>query len=928
MNTMAWKQQVQSNSSGSYSHQAVLTPSSVCLASMSSFQGKFAAVALAVASTFVPAITAAAVKPANIVEGAYIVEFTQSDSLVEPSFFSNLTDSNISATPRISLNHELFKGASFKIAAAQDIEETVAAIQSMAMVNKIWPVRTYDNPANVIGTLDEYMAKNAKISKRELLDTFSPHVMGGVDKLHAEGFTGEGLFIGVIDTGVDYKHPALGGCFGPGCKVVAGYDLVGDAYTGSNTPVPDADPIDCGGHGTHVSGIIGADNNPFNFTGVAPNATLGMWKVFGCEGSAGNDVLIAAFNMAYEAGADVISASIGGSSGWTEDPWDVAVQRITEKGVPCIIAAGNDGANGLFDTSTAAESIGATAVGSIDNINQPALLYGADYSVEGGNATAAANLTRFWYAKGEFGDFGTVTVPLYAVTLDTTIPNDACTPLPANTPDLSDYVVLIRRGSCTFDTKIANVVAFGATRVLFYNNVPTAPSAPGDTYTDVAVGQVSAAQGAEWIAELKSGSKITVSFITLSEAPQLFTDEPNPFTGGYMSTFSSWGPSFEAWIKPEVSAPGGLILSTYLLNQGGYAVLSGTSMATPYIAGVVGLIKQIRGKSSLSPDAITSLLASTATPVNFGDGTTGYDFLAPVVQQGGGLVNAYEAAYTTTFLDLDNIALNDTVYFKAAHPITISNTGDTAQTYTFSNEIAATAFTLSDGGIFPDVFPPNLASDAASAATIRFNPTTLTVPAKSSGVFTAHFTRPQGLDAARIPVYSGFVAINGTNGDTLSLPYAGVASRLKDAKIVDYVDGFPYISTSTDADHAPVANETIFILPSGNSTTNSTAGLPEIVYALAMGSRILRIDVVPENVRNLPRILGEQVLGSIAGYPVENVPRNSLFTAAWDGKLSDGRVAPAGRYKFMIRALRIFGDVTYNHDYERYDTGYINIKYA
>lgn len=70
--------------------------------------------------------------------------------------------------------------------------------------------------------------------------------------------------IGILDTGTDYKHPALGGGFGPGFKVAGGYDFVGDAYTGFNTPVPDNDPLDqCAGHGTHVAGIIGADpNNP------------------------------------------------------------------------------------------------------------------------------------------------------------------------------------------------------------------------------------------------------------------------------------------------------------------------------------------------------------------------------------------------------------------------------------------------------------------------------------------------------------------------------------------------------------------------------------------------------------------------------------------------------------------------------------------
>ena len=94
-----------------------------------------------------------------------------------------------------------------------------------------------------------------------------------------------------------FRHPALGGCFGPGCKIAFGYDLVGDNYTGNNLPVPDNDPLDCNGHGTHVSGIIGA--NAPTFTGVAPNATLGMYRVFGCTGSTSNDIIIAAFIAAF-----------------------------------------------------------------------------------------------------------------------------------------------------------------------------------------------------------------------------------------------------------------------------------------------------------------------------------------------------------------------------------------------------------------------------------------------------------------------------------------------------------------------------------------------------------------------------------------------------------------------------------------------------
>lgn len=85
-----------------------------------------------------------------------------------------------------------------------------------------------------------------------------PLVMGNVQKLHDQGIKGKGVQIGIIDSGVDYRHPALGGGFGKGHKIALGYDFVGDAYTGDNTPVPDPDPLaTCvdGGHGTHTTGM-------------------------------------------------------------------------------------------------------------------------------------------------------------------------------------------------------------------------------------------------------------------------------------------------------------------------------------------------------------------------------------------------------------------------------------------------------------------------------------------------------------------------------------------------------------------------------------------------------------------------------------------------------------------------------------------------
>jgi Fn3-like domain len=244
----------------------------------------------------------------------------------------------------------------------------------------------------------------------------------------------------------------------------------------------------------------------------------------------------------------------------------------------------------------------------------------------------------------------------------------------------------------------------------------------------------------------------------------------------------------------------------------------------------------------------------------------------------------------------------------------------------FGNILAATAFTLSAGGIVPDTFPPNLSADPAAGATIRFEPESLTVAAQSSGQVVLHFTRPAGLDASLIPVYSGFVAINGTSGDARTLPYAGVDSRLKDAKIMNTAAGFPFLATSI-ATTVPAANGSVFVLPGNSSVASGTTVFPGIAFSLAMGSRVVRIDVVPENPFGLPRVIGQQILGSLPGLPLLNQPRLAVSFVGWDGRLDGERWAPAGKYKLLLRALKIMGDQTYDHDYEMYSTILFEIKY-
>src|SRR5690606_16946533 len=129
------------------------------------------------------------------------------------------------------------------------------------------------------------------------------------------GFTGAGVRVGVIDTGVDYDHPDLGGSgvddpsnF-PNERVVAGWDFVGDDFNADDSspsyqpvPHPDADPDDCEGHGTHVAGIVGASGDPAEggVRGVAPDAEIGAYRVFGCDGSTTADIMLAAMERSEE----------------------------------------------------------------------------------------------------------------------------------------------------------------------------------------------------------------------------------------------------------------------------------------------------------------------------------------------------------------------------------------------------------------------------------------------------------------------------------------------------------------------------------------------------------------------------------------------------------------------------------------------------
>jgi hypothetical protein len=129
--------------------------------------------------------------------------------------------------------------------------------------------------------------------------------------------------------------------------------------------------MDCAGHGTHVSGIISANalngSSPLPFAGVAPGITIRAYKVFGCEGTTSSDAIANALAMAVSDKVNIISVSISGPSGWSEDGDAVLMSRIAEKGIFVSVAAGNSGQEGTFYGGAPASGLNVASVASVDS---------------------------------------------------------------------------------------------------------------------------------------------------------------------------------------------------------------------------------------------------------------------------------------------------------------------------------------------------------------------------------------------------------------------------------------------------------------------------------------------------------------------------------------------------------------------------------
>ncbi|KAJ5152667.1 uncharacterized protein N7482_009145 [Penicillium canariense] len=660
---------------------------------------------------------------------------------------------------------------------------------------------------------------------------------------------------------------------------------------------------------THVSGLIAAQPNPYNFTGVAPNVTLGHYKVLGKPSvHTGTDIVAAAFKKAYEDKADIISASFGTYKGWSDEPWGQLIQKLAEVGLPSFIASGNDGSLGLFLASNGIDNSAGIGIGSFNNLYSPLLLTGASYSTR--NTTKEFG----WQIAGT-SDFKNGTYSLYPSSLNASVVGDSCEPWTAGHPDVSDKIVLIRYGGCKGSQQQANAVKAGAKNILFYNNVPGTYELPVQDPGLVGLGMVSAQTGANWVKLVASGANVTLHMTSKKNSKTIFINETNPQSGGQVSDFTQWGPSNELLPVTAASGVGGFMLSTWPVLEGSYAIDTGTSMATPYVAGCIALLMEARGKGKVTPAEIKSLLSTTSTPNVFHDGVTASPFLASVAQQG--------LVHTTTTFNVSTIAFNDTKHIATAY-IRINNSAPESRVYAVSHVGAATVYALSDNSFIPQVNKlGNFVDRTTEGASLKFSSSIVRVAAGGSAVLKVTATPPRRLIARRIPVYSGFITFNGTTtDDSFSVPYLGVATDMRNVTILDTTQGDnSLIDSSTQ--QAVQANHQ-FVLPGENDFMDrANTSYPIFQTQLSMGTDLLLIGVSPANSHAILPVRAPQ---TALPRSVDGVTGPS--PTSWTGKLANGSYVPAGNYSLVVLALRIFGNRTNPSDYETVRSVKFGITYA
>lgn len=499
----------------------------------------------------------------------------------------------------------------------------------------------------------------------------------GAHELHATGIKGANMSVGVIDTGIDYTHSMFGGAGTeeafkatdpklpseafPNAKVVGGIDLVGTEYNAASEifalriPNPDVNPIDEGGHGTHVAGTVAGLGDGINtYSGVAPEALLHSIKVFGKDGSTSDDVVIAALEYAADPNRDlnlsdalhVVNLSLGSGYGTPHILYAEAVKNLSLGGTAVVASAGNSGAEPHIVGAPSVSEEALSVAAGIDSSERNWKFRAVEVIFPGGEkeiteaveSPIAKPLSEVSALVGEF---------VFAGFADKEFSEEL-------KQKLKGKVALIDRGLVTFGEKMKRAEEAGAVAVVVANNSDGAPFAMGgDGKIGIPALMIPKALRNKI---LNSQLPVQINFVTSIriEKPELIDT---------LTDFSSQGPrSLDSLIKPEITAPGLNIISAKMGGGSVGVALSGTSMSGPHMAGVMALLRQQHPE--LSVRELKSIAMGNVVSIKDAKGE-----IYPVSRQGSGRIQVARAgrALVTSgqvSISLGEVGVNEGKRFK------------------------------------------------------------------------------------------------------------------------------------------------------------------------------------------------------------------------------------------------------------------------
>ena len=770
----------------------------------------------------------------------------------QAAFLKRLSDSGISYTLERTYDTVL------NAVAIEVDNKYVSTIKGMSGVDSVVITTTYAEPKTVASTSTSGVVTNETNVYATGIYNSSEFTSTQAGKTNY----GEGTVVAVLDTGLDYTHPAFQGFQSENvevawdeayiAEVLAEKNLAAEAKSGSLTSrevyvsekvpfaydyadnEPDVYPS-YSNHGTHVAGIIGGydtsgytdkDGNPIaeTFRGVVPDAQLVICKVFTDDlddkdlGGAEAEDIIAALEDCVMLNVDVINMSLGTSCGFsTTDDGDeegemlnAVYERIQNSGISLVCAASNDyssayggvyGTNlaGNPDSSTVGSPSTFAAALSVASINgQKANYMIANEAADGTcdyifyEESRDINSNPFDFAKDIIAAHGNeieyVVVPGVGQAADYTATVRQL--FKDSNGNSLNRIALIKRGDTTFQEKVEIAMEMGAVGVIIYNNVAGVIRMNlGEIENPVPSVSINMNAGAA----LVEGAVNRVGKVKINE---------EYLAGPFMSEFSSWGPTHDLKLKPEITAHGGEITSTV---PGGYGEQSGTSMASPNMAGFMALARSYVKKHFGVDNPIEinrlamQLTMSTATTVYDQDGLP----YSPR-KQGAGVARLERViGGTQAYLSTD-VAANDyrpkielgddpertgvyTLNFK------VTNFGTTA--LQFNPDYVFMTETLSKDGLTVNE-QAHLLNGSTAAWTVNGTALSGTITVAAGATANVSVTLTMGdsdkqyiEDSFKNGMYvEGYLKLNSaTQGQCdLSIPFLGFYGNWEDAPMLDY----------------------------------------------------------------------------------------------------------------------------------------------